>query len=147
MSRAPGEPGATVATVATGRQPFEYALLRVMPRVDRGECVNVGVVLYCQGGDFLGVAVHLDVARLQALDPQLDVEAVRAALDGVREVCGGDPDAGPAGQGSPRARFGWLTAPRSTVVQPGPVHAGLTADPAADLARLLDRLVLMQPSS
>jgi hypothetical protein len=123
------------------RQPFEYAVLRAVPRIDRGECINVGVVLYCRASDFLGAAVHLDVARLRLLDPEVDVESVQEALAGVRAVCAGGPDAGRAGQASPRARFGWLTAPRSTVVQPGAVHAGLTTDPAAELVRLLDLLV------
>lgn len=120
--------------------PFEYALLRAVPRIDRGECVNVGVVLYCQNADYLSAVVHLDEARLRALDPTLDVESVRHALDGVLAVCAGDAS-GPA-RLSRRERFGWLTAPRSTVVQPGPVHSGVTSDPAAHLAKLLARLVL-----
>ena len=121
--------------------PFEYALLRAVPRVDRGECVNVGVVLYCQARDYLGVQVHLDEARLRALDDAVDVAAVQAALAGVEAVCAGGVEAGRAGAGSPRERFGWLTAPRSTVVQTGPVHSGLTRHPEQDLQRLLDRLV------
>jgi hypothetical protein len=121
--------------------PFDYAVLRAVPRVDRGECVNVGVVLYCQARDYLGTLVHVDDGRLHALDPRADTDAVRAALAGVEAVCAGSPGAGPAATGSRRERFGWLTAPRSTVVQPGPVHSGLTRDPAADLARLLARLV------
>ncbi len=121
--------------------PFEYALLRAVPRVDRGESINVGVVLYCQAADYLGCAVHLDAQRLLTLDPRADVATVQAALDGVRAVCAGDPAAGSAGTGPPRERFGWLTAPRSTVVQPGPVHSGLTTDPADHLHRLLERLV------
>jgi Protein of unknown function (DUF3037) len=121
--------------------PYEYALLRAVPRVDRGECVNVGVVLYCQARDYLGAAIHLDEARIRALDPDVDLDAVRAALDGVCAVCAGTAPAGPAAAPSPRARFGWLTAPRSTVVQAGPVHSGLTDDPAATLQRLLERLV------
>lgn len=121
--------------------PFEYAVLRAVPRMDRGECVNVGVVLYCQAADYLGAAVHVDDARLRLLDPHVDLVAVRAALGAVCDVCDGVPSAGRAAGGSRRARFGWLTAPRSTVVQPGPVHGGLTGDPAAELARLLGRLV------
>ncbi len=112
-----------------------------MPRVDRGECVNVGVVLYCQARDYLGTLLHLDDDRLRALHPGTDLDAVRAALAGVEAVCAGRPDAGPASGGSRRERFGWLTAPRSTVVQAGPVHGGLTRDPAGDLERLLARLV------
>jgi hypothetical protein len=121
--------------------PFEYAVLRAVPRIDRGEAINVGVVLYCQARDYLGCGIHLDPQRLLALDPDADVVAVGAALDGVRAVCAGERAAGAAAATTPRARFGWLTAPRSTVVQPGPVHSGLTGDPAAKLAALLERLV------
>jgi Protein of unknown function (DUF3037) len=124
-----------------GYVPFEYALLRAVPRIDRGECVNVGVVVYCQARDYLGTAVHVDEVRLFALDRQADVDAVRAALAGLEAVCAGREAAGRAGSGSRRERFGWLTAPRSTVVRAGPVHSGLTRDPDADLRRLLDRLV------
>jgi Protein of unknown function (DUF3037) len=136
------------------RVAFEYAVLRAVPRVDRGECINVGVVLYCQAADFLAAAVHLDEARLRLLDAEVDVEAVRAALDGVCLVCRGlgpatattgAVEAGPAGDPSRRARFGWLTAPRSTVVQAGAVHGGMTADPEADLERLLTALVRTGP--
>lgn len=123
------------------RVPFEYALLRAVPRVDRGECVNVGVIVYCQARDFVGARVHLDVDRLRALDPDVDVDLVSAALDGVLAVCCGSGEAGQAGRTRPRERFGWLTAPRSTVVQPGPVHAGLTTDPEVELSRLVETLV------
>ncbi len=116
-------------------------MLRVVPRVDRGECVDVGVVLHCQNADHLGAQMHQDAVRPAALAPDLDVESVRQALDAVLAVCSGDPKAGPSGAGSRRERFGRLTAPRSTVVQAGPTHPGVTADPAAQLERLLDRLV------
>ena len=121
---------------------FEYALVRAVPRVDRGEFVNVAVVLYCQAQDFLGCLGGLDPRRILALDPSADLDAVSAALDGICAVCEGHPAAGAAGAGSPRARFGWLTSPRSTVVQAGPVHSGVTTDPAAELARLARRLKL-----
>src|SRR3954469_4956805 len=125
-----------------GYVPFEYALLKAVPRIDRGECVNVGVVVYCQARDYLGTAGHLDEGRLPApARGRADVAAARAALVGVEAVCAGRETAGPAAGGSPRERFGRLTAPRSTVVQAGPVHSGLTRDPDADLHRLLDRLV------
>jgi hypothetical protein len=133
--------GRGVSGVPSPSVGFDYALLCAVPRVDRGERVNVGVLLYCQTADFLGAAVHLDVERLRVLDSRVDVEMVRAALAAVRAVCDGDPAAGPAAAGTARARFGWLTAPRSTVIQAGPVHGGLTADPAAELERLMDRLV------
>lgn len=120
---------------------FEYATLRVVPQAERAEAMNVGVVLYCQAGDFLGCATHLDPTRLHALDPTLDLDGVRAALLAITSMCTGGTEAGQATTEPQGARFRWLTAPRSTVVQPGPVHPGLTEDPAADLARLLDRLV------
>jgi hypothetical protein len=122
----------------TERAVFEYALLRAVPRVERGECLNIGVLLYCQGRDFLAAEVHVDADRLRALAPGCDADEVRAAADAVVRAAQGE---GPAGATSSGQRFRWLTAPRSTVVQPGPVHAGLTADPAADLRRLLDVLV------
>jgi hypothetical protein len=125
----------------TGRLGFQYVVLRCVPRVDREEFVNVGVVLFCQLADFLGCATHVDHARLTALAPGLDVAAVRSALDAVVAVCQGDPATGAAGQAALGTRFGFLSAPRSTVVQPGPVHGGLTADPRAELRHLLDALV------
>ena len=113
-----------------GRHVYEYALLRVVPRVERGECVNAGVLVYCRPLSYVGARTHLDEARLLALDPDADLAGVRAALRAVEKVCAG------AGR-----RFRWLIAHRSTVVQPGPVHTGLTADPAAEADRLLDLLV------
>ena len=121
--------------------PFEYALLRVVPRVERGEFVNAGVVLYCQEKRFLEAAVHLDPERLRALDPRLDLEAVRAHLEAARRVCAGGPGAGPIGLLPPVQRFGWLVAPRSTIVQPSPVHTGLAEDPQEALDHLLETMV------
>lgn len=120
---------------------FDYALIRAVPRVERGEFVNVGVVVYCPDADFLGAAVHLDPTRLKALDPQTDVEMVAHGLDAIVDICAGALDAGPAARESARTRFGWLTAPRSTVLQCGPVHGGMTDDPKADLDRLMQRYV------
>ncbi|HEV2093826.1 MAG TPA: DUF3037 domain-containing protein [Rubrobacter sp.] len=121
--------------------PFEYALLRVVPRVERGEFVNAGVVLYCQEKRFLEAAVHLDPERLRALDPRLDPGAVRAHLEAARRVCAGGPGAGPIGLLPPVQRFGWLVAPRSTIVQPSPVHTGLAEDPQKALDHLLRTMV------
>ena len=121
--------------------PYQYVVLRCVPRVDREEFVNVGVVLYCEDAAFLDVAWHCESARLRALDPTVDVEAVCDALTFVDWVCAGDERAGDAGRVGLGQRFGFLRAPRSTVVQPSPVHGGLTADPAAELRRLLERLV------
>ncbi|MCU1594347.1 MAG: hypothetical protein JWO12_1739 [Frankiales bacterium] len=118
---------------------FEYALLQAVPRVQRGESINVGIVLYSQDLDFLDARVHVDAARLRCLDQDIDVEAVREMLDAVCRACRGE---GPAGATPLRQRFGWLTAPRSTVVRTGPIHTGKTDDPAADLLRLHTDLVL-----
>ena len=118
---------------------FEYAVLVAVPRAQRGESINVGVVLYAKELDFLDSAYHVDEARLRALDPAVDVDAVRSALEAFCRASRGE---GPAGATPLRQRFGWLTAPRSTVVRVGPIHTGLTDDPAADLQRLLSDLVL-----
>ncbi|MEU1267963.1 DUF3037 domain-containing protein [Streptomyces sp. NPDC005799] len=126
---------------ANDRDVFEYALLRVVPRVERGECINAGVLLYCRAQRYVGARTHLDEARLLALDPGADVAGIRAALGAVERVCGGGEGAGQAAGEDAGRRFRWLVAPRSTVVQPGPVHTGLTTDPAAETERLLDLLV------
>ncbi|MGP2440042.1 DUF3037 domain-containing protein [Streptomyces sp. JW3] len=123
------------------RDVYEYVLLRVVPRVERGECVNAGVLLYCRAKAFVAARTHLDEARLRALDPGADVDGVRAALRAVEAVCAGGAAAGQAAGDDPGRRFRWLIAPRSTVVQPGPVHTGLTTDPAAEIERLLEVLV------
>jgi hypothetical protein len=118
---------------------YEYAVLQAVPRAERGECVNVGVVLYSQDHDFLDALTHVDEARLRALDADVDLAAVGEALDAVCRACRGE---GPAGSSPLRVRFGWLTAPRSTVVRTGPIHLGKTADPAAELQRQHAALVL-----
>ena len=125
-----------------GRMGFEYVVLRCVPRVDREEFVNVGVVLHCQGADFLDARCQVDADRLRALAPGLDVDAVGSALAAIGAVCRGEAAAGAAGRASRTVRFGFVKAPRSTVVQPGPVHGGSTTDPAAELDHLLARLVL-----
>ncbi|WP_406264787.1 DUF3037 domain-containing protein [Streptomyces sp. NBC_00191] len=123
------------------RDVFEYALLRVVPRVERGECFNAGVVVYCRAKSFVAARTYLDEGKLKALDPRADVTGVRAALRAVEGVCRGGEDAGQAARDDAGRRFRWLIAPRSTVVQPGPVHTGLTSDPQAEVERLLDLLV------
>jgi hypothetical protein len=123
------------------RNVFEYALLRVVPRVERGECFNAGVLVYCRAHSFVAARTHLDENKLFALDPDADVVGVRAALRGVEGVCTGGKAAGQAAPDDAGRRFRWLIAPRSTVVQPGPVHTGLTADPQAETERLLQLLV------
>lgn len=126
-------------------QPYEWAAVRVVPRVERGEYVNAGVVVYCQQLDYLAVALGWDPDRARALDPALDVDAVRRHLAAIEDLCAGDPTAGPNADRPPGDRFRWLAAPRSTVVQLSPVHTGLTPDPAADLARL--HTVMVRPPS
>ena len=132
------------------RHPFEYALLRVVPRIERGEAINAGVLLYSRPLDFLGARVHLDVPRLRALDPAADPVVIERVLESVVTQCGdGRTEAarysGPVGEEDRGRRFRRLTAPRSTIVQAGPVHTGLTADPVAELERLLTTLVLPLP--
>jgi hypothetical protein len=120
---------------------FEYALLRVVPRVERGEFINAGVVLYCQDAKFLDARIHLDPERLRALDPNLDPETVQAHLEVARQVCKGGPDAGAVGLLPLSQRFGWLVAPRSTVVQPSPVHTGFADEPEQALEHLVRVMV------
>nr|WP_171147426.1 DUF3037 domain-containing protein [Streptomyces sp. S3(2020)] len=123
------------------RDVYEYAVLRLVPRIERGECINAGVLVYCRAKAYVGARTHLDEARLLALDPGADVAGVRAALGAVESVCAGGDAAGQAASDDAGRRFRWLVAPRSAVVQPGPVHTGLTTDPAAETERLLDLLV------
>lgn len=125
----------------SGRDVFEYALVRVVPRIERGEMVNAGVLVYCRAQSYVGARVHLDEARLRCLDPDVDVDGVRAALRGYEWVCSGGDVAGQAGEDDAGRRFRWLTAPRSTIVQPGPIHTGLTADADKEADRLLALLV------
>ena len=126
---------------AAGRLAYQYVVLRCVPRVDREEFLNVGVVLYCQADDFLAAAWHVDPARLRALDASIDVDQVCEALAFVDGVCAGDARGGAAGAKPLGQRFGFLRAPKSTVLQPGPVHGGVTADPARQLERLVATLV------
>ena len=123
------------------RMGFQYVVLRCVPRVDREEFVNVGVVLYCQQADVLAARWYVDRERLEAVDAGVDLGAVESALQAIEAVCRGDESAGEAGRAAMGTRFGFVKAPRSTVVQPGPVHGGTTGDPAAELEHLLDRLV------
>jgi hypothetical protein len=121
--------------------PFQYAIVRVVPRVERGECLNAGVIVFCRPRRFLAARVALDETRLRALDPDVDLEAVRAHLSAVERIAAGDPSAGPIAALPASERFHWLVAPASTIIQPSPVHTGLTEDPEGELERLLRRLV------
>jgi hypothetical protein len=120
---------------------YEWSVLRVVPRVERGESVNVGVILYCQQVGYLAAQVTDDLSRALSLDPGLDTAAVARQLQWVHDLCAGDPRAGDNGRRSAGERFRWIVAPRSTVVQPAAVHPGRTDDPAAELRRLFDQLV------
>lgn len=124
------------------RSAFEYAVLRVVPRVERGEMINAGVLVYCRPLRYLAAKIDLDAGRVLALDPDADLAGIERALAAVALVCSQDAAAGSAGQQDIGRRFRWLTSPRSTVVQPGPVHTGLTDDPEGEADRLLAALVL-----
>lgn len=120
--------------------PFQYAILRAVPRVDRGEFINIGAVLHCQAEDFLSAALAIDDRRLLALDPHIDLTVLHAAADAVVRACAAP--VGTARENSGLAiRFGMLTAPRSALIQPSPVHAGMTTDAAATLAHLVTSYV------
>lgn len=115
---------------------FEYAVVRVVPRVEREEFVNAGVILYCRALDFLGARVELDAGRLRALWPEVDLELVGQHLAAIPRICAGSPEGGPIARLSRRDRFNWLTSPRSTTIQVSPVHAGLCEEPARTLEEL-----------
>lgn len=120
---------------------FSYAVLRLVPRVERGERINVGVVVFCRPKQFLGVRTGLDEVRARTLWPELDLEGVRDHLAAIERIARGDPDAGPMAQLDTTARFHWLTAPSSTIIQPSEIHAGICSDPQRELDRLYDELV------
>ena len=120
---------------------YDYAIVRIVPRVERGEQINVGVILSCVDADFLEARIELDRPRLLALDTALDLDALERHLAIIPAVCAGGQAAGPIGELPPRERFRWLVSPRSTVIQMSPVHTGRTHDPAATLDRLLATMV------
>lgn len=123
------------------RCSYEYAVIRVVPRVEREEFVNVGVIVFCLERGFLAARVELDPTRVRALSPGADLAVIEEHLRAIPTVCAGGDVAGPIGRLSIRERFRWLVAPRSTVVQTSPVHAGLCDDPVRALEELLDRMV------
>ena len=127
--------------MAPGTDPFAYAILRVVPRVERGECFNAGVVLFCRRRRYLAARVDLDERRLAALAPGLDPANVRPHLEALARIAAGDPAGGAVAALEPWERFGWLVATSSTIVQPSPVHTGLSDDPAAMLDHLFAELV------
>lgn len=126
---------------------YDYAVIRVVPRVEREEFVNVGVIVSCPSRSFLEARIELDERRILALDPSVDMQSVREHLAVIPKVCAGGDDAGPIGQLSMRERFHWLTAPRSTVIQCSPMHTGQLDDPSVALERLLDTMVRVPPAA
>jgi Protein of unknown function (DUF3037) len=129
------------ADAELGPDRFAYAILRVVPRIERGEQLNAGVVLFCRRRGFLAARVELDELRLAALAPDVDPERLRAHLHALTRIAAGDPAGGAVAALEPSERFGWLVAPSSTIVQPSPVHTGLCDDPAVMLNRLFAELV------
>lgn len=124
------------------RHPFAYAIVRVVPRVDRGESINAGIVLHCRSRRFLGARIALDEARLRALDPGCDPADVRSHLEAIERIAAGDATGGPIAMLPQAERYHWLVSPTSTIIQPSEAHTGLTADPEATLEHLFATLVL-----
>jgi hypothetical protein len=124
------------------KQLFEYAVIRVVPRVDREEFINVGVIAYCHSMRWLGIRYELDEVRLKAFSPQLDIEEIRAHLQGFESIVAGDASGGPIGQLDPASRFRWLTATRSTIIQASKVHPGFCGNMDEQLERLYEKMVL-----
>lgn len=123
------------------RSPYQYAIVRVVPKVERGECLNVGVVLLCRSLAYIGAVTSLDEARLRAFAPDTDPATIRPHLEAIERIARGDPAGGPMARLSIAERFHWLVSPASTILQPSEVHTGLTSDPAAELEHLVDSLV------
>jgi hypothetical protein len=123
---------------------YDYALIRVVPRVDREEFINAGVILSCPARDYLDARVHMDRARLTALDPGIDLEMVARNLESIPVLCRGGEGTGALGRLTQRQRFHWLVAPRSAILQTSPVHSGVTLDPQAELERLLRCMVMLR---
>lgn len=124
-----------------GRSSFDYAVIRVVPRVERGESINAGVILFCLEKDFLKARIEVNEPRLRALWPEIDMDLVRRHLEAIPKICDGAPDAGPIGRLSLRERFHWLVAPRSTIIQVSPVHAGLCDHPERAIDDLFHKAV------
>jgi hypothetical protein len=123
------------------RSSFDYAIVRVVPRVERQEFLNAGVILFCLERDFLKAKVAVDEPRLRALWPEIDVDLVRHHLEAIPKICAGLPEAGPIARLSLRERFHWLVAPRSTIIQVSPVHTGLCAAPEVAVDEIFQRMV------
>ena len=126
---------------------FDYAVVRVVPRVERGEFINAGVIVFCLEHRYLEARVQVDEARLKALWPEIDVELVRKHLEAIPKICAGDESAGPIAKLSQRERFHWLVSPRSTMIQVSPVHTGLCEEPGTTVEQLSRRLLDMVSAS
>jgi hypothetical protein len=135
----PDDPAASAGAVPA--DAYLYAIARLVPRVERGEGINVGVILLCRARRYLGAQTVLDVDRLRALDPDVDIASIRPHLDAIEAIARGDGNAGPLAKRTIAERFHWLVAPSSTIIQTSEVHTGMTDDPAAELDRLVTTLV------
>lgn len=122
---------------------YDYATVRIVPRVERGEFVNAGVILFCLTLDFLAARVQFDEGRIRTLAPDTDLEVIRRHLEAIPRICAGDPEAGPIARLTRRERFHWLVAPRSTMIQVSPVHSGVCDSPERSLDALFERLVAL----
>jgi hypothetical protein len=129
---------------ASRRDTYDYCVIRVVPRVEREEFVNVGIILSCPAAKFLQARIEVDEARLLALDPQLDLDTVRRHLGAIEAICAGGPGSGPIGLLPQRARFHWLTAKRSSIIQTSPVHLGRCTQAGNAMEHLMDRMVRVQ---
>jgi Protein of unknown function (DUF3037) len=126
---------------AAPRSPYQYAIIRVVPDIERGEAVNAGVVLLCRSTDFVGARTKVDEGRLRAIAPDADLASIERHLEAIERIAQGDAGGGPIARLTTAERFHWLVAPASTIIQPSEVHTGLTDDPALELDRLFDALV------
>ncbi len=126
------------------RNSYDYALVRLVPHVERGECINVGIILFCRTRRFLGALIQLDEQRARALSPHIDPAFVCQHLDRIPLICAGSEQAGSIGRLSQSERFHWLVSPRSTIIQTSPVHSGLCSDPENTLERLFKEMVLVE---
>ena len=120
---------------------YDYAVIRVVPKVDREEFINAGIILSCEEKDFLAAKIEIDEKRLKALAPDFDIETARTHLDAIYTICAGGKEAGKIGESSQRQRFHWLTSPKSTIIQISPVHSGYCKDPGETLKHLFEKMV------
>jgi hypothetical protein len=123
---------------------YDYAIVRVVPRVEREEFLNIGVIVSCPGKRYLDARIEIDAARLQVFAPAVDLEAIREHAASIPAICAGGKEAGPIGKLSQRERFHWLVAPRSTIIQVSPAHSGQCGEPSAVLEHLMRAMVRLR---